>query len=395
MFRQGRNFKQMKNITKGLLFAGIIFMLIVFYGCLLPGQNNSTLRESNKSVQMTYEYVGPAVQKKNAHVWGSTPVMGKDGRVHLFVAEWPVKSDSIKKFSGWYTESGIMHYVANQPEGPFEFAGIAVADQDGDFNAPHNPSVKYMDDKYVLCFIVNDNGNAGADVREGEITKSQRIIMFVTDDLNDEWRPAKGAEPDGTVLRQPGDTSIWCAYSCRGVTNPSLVKHNGEYLLYFKSVIPDPKDPENFSGWSFGYGLAKSKYLEGPYQFHKKRITSDKLQLEDAAAFTCLDHVYMLSRDIRGTLGSREGGILWRSTDGYTFPLSEAGRSFEPLVTYVGEDKLKGAVVHRGTTKGQLERPQILSIDGKPAYMYVATGVSTNEGFGSSSHVFKLNIRNK
>ena len=44
---------------------------------------------------------------------------------------------------------------------------------------------------------------------------------------------------------------------------------------------------------------------------------------------------------------------------------------------------------------GQLERPQILIVDGEPTYLYVATGINPKEGFGSCSHVFKLNVERK
>jgi hypothetical protein len=43
--------------------------------------------------------------------------------------------------------------------------------------------------------------------------------------------------------------------------------------------------------------------------------------------------------------------------------------------------------------QGQLERPQILLIDGEPAYLYVATGINPEESFGSCSHVFTLNLK--
>ncbi|WP_146401307.1 hypothetical protein [Planctomycetes bacterium CA13] len=58
------------------------------------------------------------------------------------------------------------------------------------FNSPHNPSTKEIDGKFVLCFIVNENNDL----------KTQRIVMFVADDLNDDWKPCDGAETDGTVL---------------------------------------------------------------------------------------------------------------------------------------------------------------------------------------------------
>ena len=55
----------------------------------------------------------------------------------------------------------------------------------------------------------------------------------------------------------------------------------------------------------------------------------------------------------------------------------------------------RGAAVHRGSEKGQLERPQILIVDGGPTSLYVATGINPQEGFGSCSHVFKLKVEQK
>ena len=338
---------------------------------------------AHKELNFSYEHVGVAVQQKGTHVWGTSPVIGKDGKTHLFVAQWPITKDKKQRFSGYYKTSEIAQYVGDSPEGPFEFVRLVVCDQDGTFNAPHNPTVQFIDDQYVLCFIVNSNEDRG----------TQRIIMYIADDVNGQWRPAKGAEPDGTILHRPDDTSIWCHNSVRGVANPALIKHNGEYRIYFKAAIPDPKKEPDFYNREFGYGVATSKTLEGPYQFHAERLTSEEMELEDVYAFSYDDRVYMLSRDIAASLGGKEGGLLWVSKDGIDFPKEKTSRAFESLATYLDEGTLEGAAVHRGSKKGQLERPQVLLIDGEPAYLYVATGINPEEGFGSCSHVFKLKVR--
>lgn len=339
--------------------------------------------EASTPFKLDFEYVGLAVQKKDTHVWGTSPVMGRDGKVHLYVAEWPMPEDKKKDFRGYFTTSEIAHYIGGSPEGPFEFVRMAVTDKDGSFNAPHNPTIKLIDDQYVLCFIVNENDDRG----------KQRIIMYVSDDLNDEWRPAKGAEPDGTILRKPDDASVWNHSSVRGVANPTLIKHNDQYLLYFKSAIPDPeKDTNDFKNREFGYGVATSKTLQGPYEIHAERLTSKEMELEDAYAFSYGDTMYMVSRDIAATLGEKEGGLLWRSDDGFSFSATDTQRAFESLVSYVGEEVLEGAKNYRGSLKGQLERPQLLIQNGQPTYLYVATGINPNQGFGSSSHVFKVTV---
>lgn len=116
------------------------------------------------------------------------------------------------------------------------------------------------------------------------------------------------------------------------------------------------------------------------------------MELEDVYAFSYGDNIYMISRDLGATLGDKEGGLLWKSDDGFNFQVKETQRAFESLVSYVGEEALDGANKYRGSLKGQLERPQLLIIDGKPTYMYSATGVNVNDGYGSCSHVFKITV---
>jgi len=334
-------------------------------------------------LDVAYEHIGVAVQQKGTHVWGTSPVIGKDGKVHLFVAQWPMPENRKKEgFKGYFKTSEIAQYVGDSPEGPFEFVRMVVRDQDGTFNAPHNPTINFIDDRYVLCFIVNSNDDR---------TK-ERIMMYVADDLNVEWRAAEGAESDGTMLRRPDDPSIWCHNSVRGVSNPSLIKHNGQYLLYFKAAIPNPEKEPGFFNREFGYGVAASKTLEGPYRFHPERLTSEEIELEDVYAFTYDDRVYLISRDMGASLGDKEGGLLWVSNDGFTFPKEKTTRAFESLATYLDDGALDGAALYRGSGKGQLERPQLLIEDGEPTYLYVATGINPKEGFGSCSHVFKLNV---
>jgi len=66
------------------------------------------------------EYVGIAVEEPGYHVWGSSPVIGPEGKTHLFVSRWPVKD----KFGAWMTHCEIARYVSNSPEGPFVFQEV-------------------------------------------------------------------------------------------------------------------------------------------------------------------------------------------------------------------------------------------------------------------------------
>jgi hypothetical protein len=49
-----------------------------------------------EELDIAYEHVGIAVQQKGTHVWGTSPVMGEDGKVQLFVAQWFADDYEIK-----------------------------------------------------------------------------------------------------------------------------------------------------------------------------------------------------------------------------------------------------------------------------------------------------------
>ncbi|EMI43668.1 putative secreted protein [Rhodopirellula sp. SWK7] len=367
----------LKFLVEGVLFSGfgkkaMKILWLMLLGCVL------SVRCLAQPCDFQFEYVGRAVQTKGMHVWGSSPVIGPDGKVHLYVARWSMTTRN--DFNGWYRECEIAHYVGDKPEGPFEFVRVAVPDQDGKFNSPHNPSIKKIDGKYVLCFIVNENDDL----------TTQRIVMYVADDLSDNWKPAAGAESDGTIVRNSTEPTDWNYTARLGVSNPSLIKHNGKYLLYVKSVV---FPWANSKKRKYMYGVTVSDTLEGPYKNHPKYVTPATMPLEDAYAFSLGDSVYMLSRDFGASKGSSGGGLLWKSKNGFHFDKKDVTRAYEDLAHYVGEESLRHGTAYRGKLDGHLERAQVLAIDGQPAYLYLATGVNTTPGHGSCSHVFRMKKR--
>lgn len=358
--------------------------LILLFLCIATlTYSKGKAKQSTLPPKITFEYLGKAIEKKDTHVWCTSAIMDKKGKFHFYVSEWPIPKDPSERFSGWFKHCQIVHYVADSPRGPFEFVRTVVKDLDGKFNAPHNPTVKYLDGKYILSFIVNEND---------DISKT-RIIMYVSDGLNDNWRPIKGGEADGTVLRAPKDSSIWSHKAILGVCNPSLIKYKNKFMLYHKVVIPHKNPSKQNNGRDYGYGVAVSDKLEGPYKFFPNRVTADGVQLEDAYAFEFDGKVCMLSRDYMGSKGTRGGGLLWVSSDGYNFSNESTIRSFEELKDYVPEHSLQNTTVYRGSVDGDLERPQLLYVNGIPKYMYVASGINTRAGCGSTSHVFKIEIK--
>lgn len=59
-----------------LLFAQLYF--------LLPDEN-----AEKKNFADNWQYTGIAIEEPGYTVWGTSPIVGDDGKIHLFVARWP------------------------------------------------------------------------------------------------------------------------------------------------------------------------------------------------------------------------------------------------------------------------------------------------------------------
>ncbi|MEP4077231.1 glycoside hydrolase family protein [Haloferula sp.] len=308
------------------------------------------------------EYVGIAVEEPGYHVWGSSPVIGPEGKTHLFVARWPLSST----FNGWLTHSEIARYVGDQPEGPFKFQEVVVkgsGKETWDHGAPHNPNIQKVGDRYVLSFIANAGG------KKHERVASQRIGMMIADHPAGPW---KRLGKDGLVLSPPEDPKVWSHQSTVGVNNPALFAHpDGRIFLYYKAMK---------KGDVRRMGVAIADQVEGPYVFHPKPLTSNESEIEDGYAFYEDGKVHLLTTHVRaGT------GYLWGSKDGLNFGQPILG--YDKAPKYLGDKKVNAGKVLRGK---KFERPQVLLQDGQPTHLFVASGVNWNGGKGSYSCVLRI-----
>ncbi len=168
-------------------------LLLVFV--LLYNAGNTQVKEgfANK-----WEFVGTAVEEPGYTIWGTSPIWGNNGKVHLFVARWPC---NLRVDPGWRTHSEIAHYVGDSPEGPFVFSDVAVK---GDIEsdkatlnnhitkeleltkayAPHNPAIHKADSLYALFYIANNGIN--------EHPSNQYICLSVSESLYGPWRKVGG-----------------------------------------------------------------------------------------------------------------------------------------------------------------------------------------------------------
>ncbi|MCL3779482.1 hypothetical protein EMN47_03675 [Prolixibacteraceae bacterium JC049] len=325
-------------------------------------------QESETPFADSWEFIGIAVEEPGYTIWGTSPIMGDDGKIHLFVARWPKEQ---KVDPGWRTHSEIAHYVGNTPEGPFQFVDVALKgntdNKDAwDRYAPHNPTIHKVGDKYVLLYIAN----TGMDKHPA----NQCIGMATSKSLNGPW---KKVGKDGLILHPPKNKKYWNYNASNGVNNPAFLQHpNGGFYLYFKSERAR-------------MGLAVAENLEGPYVQMPFPVTTNNTNIEDGYAFMHNDKFMLLTTDNHGMIESG-GGILWESTDGIHFNRHQ--KAYHRINHYHPVDQRKVTVFYggQGNKYSKIERPQVLLIDGKPRYLYGASGTNIYGGSSTVSYVLKF-----
>jgi len=337
----------------------------------LPKTSRSNEIMANMSSGFPYKLkaVGRALELEGYYVWCNSPIMGPDNKVHVFFSRWA----SSKKMGGWLNGCEIAHAVADHPEAEFRVIGTVLAPRgEGHWDATtcHNPHIQYLDGQYCLFYMGNSNGK----------TDTKRIGLATSKSLYGPW-----TRPDKPLL-EPGAPGAWDDHC---TTNPAFVKHpNGQYWLYYKSWNSNDyynsKDP--LIRGNRKYGLAVSDQLTGPY----KRYSADPVidfsslgnnnQFEDAFVWMNKGRFNMLARDMG--VFDHEVGLYLDSKDGVRWNRPEI--AYQALKEYTD---LPPAPQHL-KRYGRLERPQILFVKGKPAYLFAATQGGQYET--ASSFILKI-----
>lgn len=111
-------------------------------------------KESQNIISMAdkWKYEGIAIEEPGYHLWGSSPMWGEDGKVHIFTTRWRIEHQFDP---GWRSHSEIAHYVADKPEGPFQFVDVVLqgtGKDTWDKCGIHNPAIHKVGNQYVFRF---------------------------------------------------------------------------------------------------------------------------------------------------------------------------------------------------------------------------------------------------
>lgn len=326
-------------------------------GSTLDSAVGKNVRLPFNNMTLDMEYAGVALQDPHYYYWCISPIE-KDGVTHLFTVRWPVSVG----MGGWKTSGELVHFVSDDPEGPFTQQGSPILTNEmlhQDQVSIHNTRIIEVDGGYSLVYIVQVPGNR------------QEIGMLRSNSLDGPWEMVGD---NGIVLTHQENT--WTYNGFRGVTNPELLKIGDKYYIYFKAVQ---------NGVS-KYGYAVSDHLEGPYSISPNPITNNTSSIEDADAFEWNGKYYLLTTDNHGSVSGVLGyGILWESTDGENFVRKQVG--FGLLSDYMTIPS--GATTPYGSTR-KFERPALLFRDGEPAYFYGGNGTNIKGEGGTCSYVMRI-----
>ena len=330
------------------------------------------------SIAAGMKWIGKAVDDPEYYVWCTSPIEGTDKKIHLFCSRWPKKHG----MNGWTTHSEIVHYIGDTPEGPFTFADLAIPANPGApwNNSIHNPAIFKFGSKYALLYITFDH-RKDSPFLQGETPGCGKMYtcMATADSLSGPWTKQG---KDGMIVEPSMDPGHW-SYQSWSLDNPTMLKANGKYFIYFKCAKQQMKSR---------YGYAVADKLEGPYHLSNAPCTDNINYIEDATAFLWNNKYCLLTNDNMGShTGIAGGGILWQADTPVDFKLANAQIGFLKTSDYAKNvDKSKARALYGNVFK--FERPGILMLGGKPAYFYGPSGVNLDGDDHTCSYVMKIDV---
>ena len=281
--------------------------------------------------------------------WGGSVARGDDGLYHMFVSRWPREEGH----RAWVTHSEVAHAVAAAPEGPYEFADVALGRHERgawDADVAHNPTVIRWEGTYYLYYTGNFGDGSYWDHRN-----HQRVGVAVADSPYGPWR--RRSEPLLEVTPGAWDSLI--------TTNPSCTPTpDGRFLLMYKAAGHERDLP---MGGPVLHGVAFSDSPLGPFAKHPDPIfvSADAwFPGEDPFVWCQEGRYYAILKDQGRNYSAEERAlVLFESSDGMAWRLAA-----DPVATTRRIRWADGTEV----AYDRVERPQVLLEEGVPRMLFVA-----------------------
>lgn len=306
--------------------------------------------------------------------WGGTPVLGDDGRYHLFYDRFPRGNGRL--MSGWLYVSEIAHAIADRPEGPYAYHDTALAgpgdDPKGRWDAvnAHNAYCVRMPEpgtgklRYYLYFIANRDNHETKDDWTNHIA-TQRIGVAVAD------------KPEGPWTRQAEPACVPQAPLFGYTVNPGVTRlPDGRFLMLLKGR--SRAAARGIAGNAI-HGWALSDKPTGPFVIQKTLLFPGNLSAEDPCVFVQNGRIYAAVKDWHGDI-SGTPGIAWLHGE----LLADGSIRWEvPKKSNLSPRELRWSD-GTSTKLHALERPFVLQdASGNPTHLFAAAAVE-NHGFRSS-----------
>lgn len=299
--------------------------------------------------------------------WGGTPVLGEDGKYHLFYDRWPRGNGRLMR--GWLYVSEIAHATAVTPEGPYTFQDVALKspgdEPAGRWDAvnAHNAYCVRLPDpesgktRYYLYYVANRDSDSMKDDWLDHVV-NQRIGVAVAD------------SPGGPWMRHPEPVCVPQAPLRSYVVNPGVTRlPNGRYLMLLKGREKETVRSGEMGAYLQGWALADKP--TGPFIVQATLLFPSTIAAEDPCVFVWDGRVYAAVKDWNGQLSGTKG-IAWLSGE----MQKDGGITWTVPVQSLLSPRSLTWTDGTSTTLSSLERPFILQDSAsRPTHLFAAAAV--------------------
>lgn len=312
-------------------------------------------------------------------VWCGSPIVGDDGRYHLFASRWP---KTLPFHPGWLTSSEIVRASADAPAGPYRFEEVVLPARGAEYwdgRMSHNPAVVKAGDQYVLYYTgsthpfddVTPDAPPTLDNPRVIVARSNKRVGCAT------ARSVLGpwTRSDAPILPTHPDTF----YSFLTSNPTPCVRPDGGVLLIFKA-----RAYEGHTNGGMTLAAAVADEVGGRYRVVRGEPLVSRGaggELEDPCVWWQDGRYHLIAKDMTGDIcGEKGAGAYATSTDGLEWSWATGTKAYSRDITWDDGSR---------QTLGSFERPAMLLEQGVPTHLFAAVADGPG-GFTRASNTWNL-----